>query len=110
MGDSVCLYCGKSYATRERLFQHLKKMIPKERMITGWHQYHFHAEPVTQAVLCCEPCEPGVAAQLRCPAKCCAGTTFETAEELLEHLKLMGVCGAEALKLPVQKQPTQQKK
>lgn len=93
LSDSTCLYCGKCFGTREKLFQHLKKMIPKERMIRGWHQLHFAAGPVTQGALTTQ--QP-----LRCPAVCCAAKTFDTAEDLLEHMKLMGVRGADSLTLP----------
>lgn len=92
LSDLECLYCGQFFGSREKLFTHLKKMIPKECMIAGWHQLHLNATPVTATTLSSQP--------LHCPARCCAGKSFETAEELLDHVKLMGVPGAESLSLP----------
>merc|ERR1712176_109955 len=92
LSSNVCLYCGQHYSSREKLFAHLKKMIPGERMINGWHQEHFLAPRVTPALLNSLP--------LRCPARCCASKTFDDVESLLDHIRLMGVRGADQLVLP----------
>merc|ERR1712014_64558 len=63
----------------------------KERMIHSWHQDHFRLPSVTADILAVSP--------LRCPAKCCANKVFQSAEDLLEHLKQMGVHGASDLEL-----------
>jgi len=91
LADTVCLYCGQQFDSRERLFTHLRKMIPKDRMVHSWHQYHFRLPCVTSDILTASP--------LQCPATCCASQAFETAEDLLDHLRLMGVPGATDLEI-----------
>eukprot|EP00929_Paragymnodinium_shiwhaense_P034686 TRINITY_DN18841_c0_g1_i1.p1 TRINITY_DN18841_c0_g1~~TRINITY_DN18841_c0_g1_i1.p1 ORF type:complete len:859 (-),score=249.04 TRINITY_DN18841_c0_g1_i1:494-3070(-) len=83
---TVCLYCGEKFSTRERLFTHLRKMISKERMIYDWHKSHF--------AVCCAADH---LKNLRCPAAVCQHKTFESQEDLLDHLQLMGVPGAAQL-------------
>merc|ERR1740121_3097507 len=57
-------------------------MIPAERMISGWHQEHFAVRTSPEVF--------SGSAPFRCPARCCVAKIFASAEELREHLRLMG--------------------
>mmetsp|Transcript_37419 Transcript_37419/g.51370 ORF Transcript_37419/g.51370 Transcript_37419/m.51370 type:complete len:202 (-) Transcript_37419:144-749(-) len=89
LDSNTCLYCHEKFASKGKLFYHLNKMIPAERMIPNWHQDHFRAH-ATSATLTQVP--------LQCPARCCQGRSFSDAEELRLHLLEMGVPGLEALR------------
>jgi len=81
--DTLCLYCGAEFAHRGALFKHLRKMIPSDRMISGWHASHFQVKVPARG-----------ASRHMCPARCCKGSQFATYEALLDHLAEMGVPGA----------------
>merc|ERR1712086_1201590 len=86
MGKTTCLYCQQSFQSKGSLFRHLKRMIPPARKITSWHQDHFC---VTKAEL------DSALSRLVCPARCCRGKCFDALDDLLSHMRQMGVQGAD---------------
>jgi hypothetical protein len=80
----VCLYCQKKFPSTGKLFRHLNKMIPTERMIRKWHASHFQVDLKREAQKI---------ARLECPASCCAGRVFADKDELMAHMSMMGVPG-----------------
>lgn len=76
-----CLYCHESFKSKGALFRHLRKMIPEERMINGWHQSHLSVQVCPEAF--------SGPAPFRCPVGCC-GQSFSSVDEFRSHLRMMG--------------------
>jgi len=59
LDDFTCNYegCGKKFKCRDHLFRHLKRMIPPERMINGYHRQHAKLNIQDPNVTSCPGCK-----------------------------------------------------
>jgi hypothetical protein len=49
--------CGRVFPNRDALFRHLNRMIPKDRMIRGYHKNHFSLKVTDKDALQCGSCK-----------------------------------------------------